>query len=316
MPSVPPARRWFSFSLRSLFVLVTLAAIGLAWVAYERTQSARQLQIIEKIKLGSAGVEIEVAGLFDAAEPGDLNMPAEQPSWWRRALSDLCGSRIRSLKVDGNQPLSDLSLFEGFSSLEDLSLRDTQVTDLSPLAALTNLTVLRLVNTPVDDLSPLAGLEHLQLLWLTNSQVSDLSPLAGLKHLQWVRVGNTPVNDLSPLASLKNVQHLALIDTQASDLSPLTGLTNLKTLFIEETNVSGEQVRLLQQALPNCQIQFQRIIQRFPPADGDAGMRRPRHRRRIDDMHVTRRAGQPHDANAAQAVYAALAGIQQEAPEP
>ena len=31
-----PRRRWFRFSLRTLIVFVTLAAIGMAWVASER----------------------------------------------------------------------------------------------------------------------------------------------------------------------------------------------------------------------------------------------------------------------------------------
>ena len=33
-----PRRRWFRFSLRTLIVFVTLAAIGMAWVASEQAQ--------------------------------------------------------------------------------------------------------------------------------------------------------------------------------------------------------------------------------------------------------------------------------------
>ena len=35
MTETKPKRRWFRFSLRSLFVLVTIAGIGAGWVAYQ-----------------------------------------------------------------------------------------------------------------------------------------------------------------------------------------------------------------------------------------------------------------------------------------
>jgi hypothetical protein len=40
--------RWLSYSLRSLLLLVSRPAIVLAWVAYERRQSARELQIAKR----------------------------------------------------------------------------------------------------------------------------------------------------------------------------------------------------------------------------------------------------------------------------
>jgi hypothetical protein len=76
-------RRWFSYNLRSLFVLITIAAIGLGWVAYERRQSQREIQVAEQLK--ASGAAVMVAGLFDPAIRWDTAKPAEQPSWWRRA---------------------------------------------------------------------------------------------------------------------------------------------------------------------------------------------------------------------------------------
>src|SRR5579863_10202776 len=99
------SRRWFSFSLRSLLILVTLAAIGLGWVAYERNQSQREMQIAEQIK--ATGATVEFSGRFDPSYPW------VEGSWWRRALSPLCGRRIHFLHGAGNRPLNDLSLLAG-----------------------------------------------------------------------------------------------------------------------------------------------------------------------------------------------------------
>ena len=48
------------------------------------------------------------------------------------------------------------------------------------------------------------------------------------------------------------------ITTQVYDLTPLAELEHLEELDIRETLVSDQQVQALQQALPNCDIQFER----------------------------------------------------------
>jgi len=43
----PPRRRWFRFSLRTLFVLMLLASISLAWVTYSLNWIRQRAEIIE-----------------------------------------------------------------------------------------------------------------------------------------------------------------------------------------------------------------------------------------------------------------------------
>ena len=62
------------------------------------------------------------------------------------------------------------------------------------------------------------------------------------------------MTDLAPLAQATELTTLVLNGTQVSDLTPLHGLTKLGHLRIEGAPVSDEQVKALQEALPELEI--------------------------------------------------------------
>jgi len=219
----PWRRRWLTYSLRSLFVLVTVMAFGLAWVAHERRQSQREAQIADELR--ALGATVEFARLFDVPNDAKSTDSPEEQSWWRTALGELLGPRVVSVRE-----------YRG------------ELTDLSPLTHLKHLKVLFLERRPDG------------LIWLleqvvpTRTRVRDLSPLAALKNLKWLQLNSTEVSDLSPLAGLENLQQIDLNCTPVSVLAPLSGLNKLDLLTLYSTKVSKEQVQMLQRSLPNCSI--------------------------------------------------------------
>jgi len=258
MPQIlPTTRRRFSYSLRSLFVLITLAAVGMAWIADERRQSQYEMEIAEQLQARNetvtshSGRRIETvfvytAGRFDPHIPdiyAFFNVEIEA-SWWRQGLSRLCGRRIRV--VDLKQfPTADLSLFAQLKNIEQLHVYDTVLTDITPLA----------------------GLPSLERLALEGTQVIDLRPIAGLKNLEVLDLGNTAVSDISPVAELAKLEYLELDETGVSDLAPLHGLKNLRELHIEGTEVGDEQIEMLEKALPTCLIQSGRTSKAASPVE-------------------------------------------------
>jgi Leucine-rich repeat (LRR) protein len=250
--SRPTRRSWYKFSLRSIFIFITLIAIVMGWVTYERAQSRRELQIAEKLQ--ASGAHVTLRDPFNVPPQGRLGaQAATRPSWWRRLLGNIFGPRIWHVGV-GQWSSPDLTLLAGLENLHELRLNDTKVSDLAPLAELKKLQGLYLNDTQVTDLKPLARLTNLQRLHLDNTQISDVAPLSGLSKLQQLWLGGTHVSDLAPLAKLNNLRTLYLDFTQVSDLAPLAGLKNLQKLYLNRTHVSDEQVKSLQQVLPNCKI--------------------------------------------------------------
>ena len=89
---------------------------------------------------------------------------------------------------------------------------------------------------------------------------ADLECLKHLDHMDMVELNCTPITDagLSHLQTLTSLECLSISDTQVTDngLRYLKGLTNLVALHISDTEVTSEGVRKLQQALPNCRIEY------------------------------------------------------------
>jgi hypothetical protein len=76
-------RRWFQFSLRSLLIVVTIAAVACAWLAHEARSVQQRMSLRQWIEEGG--------GACVAIDLGSHNAPGsriEDPSFVRRWLGD------------------------------------------------------------------------------------------------------------------------------------------------------------------------------------------------------------------------------------
>jgi hypothetical protein len=156
MTSPKPKLRWYQFSLRTLFVFVTLCAVACSWLAVKMRQAKEQREAVEAIrKLG--GIVIYEHQCRMTIGPSGL----PGPLWLRK----LCGDDF-------------------FVSVVMVSLQGTLVKDaeLEQVARVTQLGVLNLDGTLVTDASIryLEKMTRLQILILDHTQVTD----AGVKKLQ------------------------------------------------------------------------------------------------------------------------------------
>jgi hypothetical protein len=177
-----PTRRWTKFTLRSFFIFITLVAIVMGWIAYERAESRRELEIAGQLMASGATVLL-----------GDpyFDSPRRRmaPSWWRTWLGNILGLRV--WYVDPPSSFAEPALLSDLKNLRGLNLSGTQVCDLTPLAGLTNLRTLTLRDTQVSDLTPIIGLKNLHEIGLTDTPISNLASLAGLTNLQELDVAGT-----------------------------------------------------------------------------------------------------------------------------
>ena len=153
-------------------------------------------------------------------------------------------TNLKSLNLEGNEEISDLSPLSCLTSLEKLSLPlPSRIRDLSPLAGLTNMKELSISgdwreNPPVNeikDFSPLASLSQMEDLVMVVTELEDLSFLSGMTGLTRLKLSGTVLTaDLTALKGLTHLKELNLDTYGLQSLSGLEGMANLEMLEIAD----------------------------------------------------------------------------------
>jgi internalin A len=247
-----PRRRWFQFSLWTLFVLLTVFSIWFGWRMQQARDQRSAVAWLQEIRADYA-YDCECAHIGVAPDGSDgyievydhSVIAAPGPKWLHDLLGDdffrnVVMVKMRTSKDQDLAPLAGLNHLvflnlESNASLEPLSdlhrlerLELTTESDLTPLSGLTSLQ--RLVLNSASDLPSLAALRNLVDFTLLQ-EVRELAPLAELKNLKALALCKTTHADLAPLATMRNLQHLDI--KTDSDLAPLATMKNLVTLNIQ-----------------------------------------------------------------------------------
>lgn len=147
-----------------------------------------------------------------------------------------------------------------FSTLYSGGQRLHTYDEIAMLRWCKNLYALDVGHHPIGKLDFLYDLPELRVLIVAINELTDITPIASLKHLEYLEIFHNQITDLSPLADLEYLMDLDLVKNKVSDLTPLKNLKRLKRLWIYWSNYpespSEETVAMLQEALPNCHIDY------------------------------------------------------------
>ena len=75
-----------------------------------------------------------------------------------------------------------------------------------------------------------------------------------MTNLTALYLNNNQITDITPLAGMTGLTVLRLHDNQITDTWPLTGMTDLTWLSLRNNQITDNQIRLLRQTMPNCDI--------------------------------------------------------------
>lgn len=67
-------------------------------------------------------------------------------------------------------------------------------------------------------------------------------------------IAGNDVSDISPLEGCETITHLDISDTDVTDLSAIASLSNLEELSLQGVAVTGPQIEILQEYIPDCVI--------------------------------------------------------------
>ncbi|PHR99508.1 MAG: hypothetical protein COA78_24910 [Blastopirellula sp.] len=243
------------FSMRTLFIIVTLLCVLLVPLSVKLYQARQQRLAVEWVLANGGSVHYDYQedeyGYFHSSDPAD-NL------WLRSVLGNDFFDEVVEVGFE-NLTVTDISQLTHLQSIETVVLVDPQNVDLSPLGSLKNLDSLDITFSSeksytaknmeelskldcslnillhgqlIDDLTPVQQLNNIRELELIHTEVNDLSPLSDLMQLELLDIDGANVTDLTPLAKLINLRVLKLDTLEAKDLSPLSDLTQLEELHI------------------------------------------------------------------------------------
>jgi len=273
LAALKPKRRWFQYSLRTIFLLLTVSAVLLAWLRIRINRAEQQERAVKDVEKAHGLIRFDYELDKSGRERKSPQPPA--PEWLRKAVGEEYFRRVVAV---------DFAVGAGLRSGKQISATDE---DLRYLASLTDIKTLELGdNTDITDagLVHLSGLRRLQTLYLYGTSISGagLAHLTDLPQLESLHLGSTPLEDeglkhigkmwrlrwlvlektritddgLACLASLEDLRVLRLGNTDITDvgLRHLEGLTRLEQLSLNGTSISAAGAKQIREALPKCDV--------------------------------------------------------------
>jgi hypothetical protein len=241
--STRPLRRWFQYSLRTLFFVMTLAAMLAAWVAWERKKESRREQAVAALRASGMATVIYESE-FQLGRDGKMTRDNPQPvgpKLLRAVLGEHYFDSIRYMYVFVTAEIDEST---GAVSMEvrstDDGLTDDKSTEVESkkreemsaelLAAAGELTsvkelhVLTSYKAPLDAgrrLDFLKNYGSLEELELTGPGITDdaMPSLSQLQHLKDLTLGETSVTSsgLRSLERLPTLVDLCIADAPYGD---------------------------------------------------------------------------------------------------
>jgi Leucine Rich repeat len=225
--------RWFSFSLRSLLIVVTILCVGLGWKMHQVRNLRRAVAEVHRL-----GGDVNFRYELDRAPP--VEPPG--PKWLRRILGDDFFVEVNQIQIYTDQANDEsLAIIASLPHIDSLIVRSNGITDKG-----------------LASFSQASGLEALELrsTKITGAGYLQLKELLTLKSL--ILRDDSTVTDawLSDIAELKQVRYLFLQNTQITDrgLAALRPATWLRQIDLTGTKVTKDGVDQLKKALPKCRI--------------------------------------------------------------
>lgn len=215
----PPARRWLTFSLRTL--LVAMTAVCLVSGLWMNRLIRQRTAVRHFYQLTADRPESEVGQLI--------------------TMGYRYNGKDEYYKPLANKWLHPLIGEEAFGEVTSVQLTDTEATDndLRYLADVPTVERVWLRNTQVTD----KGLVHLH----------------ACPKLRFLLLDDIPITDdgLSRLLVLQDLDSISLSGTKITDagLEHLAKLPKLKQLYLRNTAITDAGYQRLQAALPGCEIQ-------------------------------------------------------------
>lgn len=240
-PRLRNSNRWITYSLRSLLLLLSLAAALFAYIAYERRQSDQEQRAYKTLDALNGIIKLQ------------KNHP-QRPPWLQSILGDDSFSYVESIDLSGDpsygetnptdEKLRAIRFFTRTKEInfENMTIHDESLKPLSGFHQLESLAISRCQFITDEGLAHISNLPRLERLDLSDMEaITDrgMLHLSRLPRLKFLDLSSTGIGDdgLEFIARNKTLESIGLDETRVTH-EGMKHIANLPSLWrISLTNV-------------------------------------------------------------------------------
>ncbi len=177
------------------------------------------------------------------------------------AMGALCSlSGLTRLEIDDNPGITGEAVDDMMQYLPKCELSHSQLVYnvyVENIPVPGNATELDLSASGISDISGLGNLGSLVSLDLSQNSISNIyifqhtNSRFGMKNLD---LSGNMIEDISAMSTMMSIEVLDLSGNRINSVQPLMHLSTLRELYLQGNPLTEEQIRELQQSLPDCSI--------------------------------------------------------------
>jgi len=223
-------------STAALSTLEELKELYLAGNPISDVSGIRQLKHLRKLGLEETGITDDIIAELYGMDSLDVLRIYDNPALSGEAVDKL-KSKLRGCNVQHSELLYSYEI-GGERFREDVE-------------------VLQLAGRGISDISVINKFTMLQSLDLGSNNIENIYIFQYLSApLSELILSDNNISDITPLMYLKDIETLDLSYNRISQITPLMQLEGLRHLDLRGNPLMAEQVQMLQDALPDCEIIF------------------------------------------------------------
>lgn len=147
-------------------------------------------------------------------------------------------TKLKTISVANNKPLTTLKGIEKLSALEELQSNHSNIEDIQDIKNLQNLRIIGLMKNKITDISAFSNLNNIEDATLSYNSITDISALANKPKLKDIQIYGNAVNNITALYQNTSMK---IVGIRGKGNVPCNQIRTLRSKLSSDAKVFGQK---------------------------------------------------------------------------